>query len=84
MLPDEFRRKDFYPAHLRQRIDEVSSWLQKDLNKGVYMAGFAPNQEVYDKAVIVVFEALNKLERLVLSNGGPYILGDLTSSYTQP
>jgi glutathionyl-hydroquinone reductase len=76
MIPDEYRKKDFYPEHLRQRIDEVSGWLQRDLNKGVYAAGFAPNQEVYDKNVVIVFEALNKLEKLVHSNGGPYILGD--------
>jgi putative glutathione S-transferase len=76
VFPGEFNKTGYYPAHLRQRIDEVSPWLQRDLNKGVYMAGFAPNQEVYDKAVVTVFEALNKLEELVFSNGGPYILGD--------
>jgi glutathionyl-hydroquinone reductase len=76
ILPDEFCQKDFYPSHLHQRIDEVSPWVQKDLNKGVYAAGFAQNQEAYDKAVVIVFEALNRLEQLVHSNGGPYILGD--------
>jgi glutathionyl-hydroquinone reductase len=75
MLPDEFRKMEFYPAHLRQRIDEISLWLESDLNRGVYKAGFSPNQEVYDKAVVTVFEALNKLEQLVYDNGGPYILG---------
>lgn len=72
MLPDEFRKKHFYPAHHRPRIDEVSPWLQGDFNKGVYKAGFAPDQEIYDKAVVTVFEALNKLEHLVFRNGGPY------------
>lgn len=75
LLSPEFSRKDFYPESLQQRIDGISPWLQSDLNKGVYMAGFAPNQEAYDKAVVIVFEALNKLEQLVFENAGPYILG---------
>jgi putative glutathione S-transferase len=75
VLPEEYAKLDFYPAHLRQQIDEISVWLQSDINKGVYVAGFAPNQEAYEKAVPVVFKALNKLEQLIFTNGGPYILG---------
>ncbi|OQU95881.1 Glutathione S-transferase, domain-containing protein [Cladophialophora immunda] len=79
LLPEEYARVTLYPEHLRAQIDEVSEWMQRDLNTGVYKAGFAPNQEEYDKNVPVVFAALNKLERMVAQNGGPYILGkDLT------
>lgn len=49
--------------------------MHADLNAGVYKAGFAPSQEVYDKNVIPVFAALNRLERLIYENGGPFILG---------
>ncbi|KAI9657372.1 MAG: hypothetical protein M1821_003053 [Bathelium mastoideum] len=64
-----------YPAPLRSRIDEISEWMQRDLNTGVYKAGFAESQEVYDKNVIPVFGALNKLEKTIFENVGPYVLG---------
>lgn len=65
-----------YPEHLRSQIDSIADWMQRDLNTGVYKAGFAPDQETYDKNVILVFGALNKLEKLVHSNKGPYVLGE--------
>lgn len=68
-----------YPAHLRDQIDDISVWMQRDLNAGVYKAGFAKSQEDYDQNVPVVFAALNKLEKMIAEHGGPYILGrDLT------
>lgn len=66
---------DLYPPHLRTVIDEVATWMQRDLNSGVYKAGFATEQEVYDKNVVPVFAALNKLEKMMRANGGPFILG---------
>ena len=53
--------------------------MQRDLNSGVYKAGFAPTQEAYGNNVPIVFAALNKLEQLIYKNGGPYVLGkDMT------
>lgn len=53
--------------------------MQSDVNAGVYKAGFASSQEDYDKNVIPVFGALNKLEKIIANNGGPFVLGrDLT------
>ena len=49
--------------------------MQRDLNTGVYKAGFAPTQEEYDKNVPAVFGALNKLEKILFENKGPYVLG---------
>lgn len=66
---------DLYPEPLREKIDSISEWMQRDLNTGVYKAGFAGSQEDYDKNVIPVFAALNVLEHLVYDNGGPYVLG---------
>lgn len=80
-LPDAFGDAtiNLYPTHLRSNIDEMSDWMQRDLNTGVYKAGFAPSQEFYDTNVILVFESLNKLEKIIAANGGPYIFGkDLT------
>lgn len=75
MLPERTQRLDLYPADLAPQIDDLSTWMQSDLNTGVYKAGFAPSQEAYDAAVPVVFRGLNKLEALIAKNGGPFILG---------
>ena len=67
---------DLYPESLRKVIDEVSIWMQSDLNSGVYKAGFAQSQEDYDKNVAPVFAALNRIEKMLSANGGPYLLGE--------
>ncbi|KAI5456891.1 glutathione S-transferase [Mariannaea sp. PMI_226] len=66
---------DLYPAHLRTLIDEIAVWMQRDLNLGVYKAGFATSQEGYEHHVLTVFAALNNLEALIHHHGGPFILG---------
>jgi len=65
----------FYPESLQEKIDKVCAWLTDRICSGVYKAGFAPNQEEYEKHVVPLFAALNELETLVHGNGGPYILG---------
>ena len=70
------RSLSLYPRALRAEIDTITPWLQRELNTGVYRAGFATTQEAYDAAVPRVFGALNALERLLPLRGGPYILGD--------
>lgn len=77
LIEDEYvRQLNFYPEDLRSQIDEISAWLRPSLNNGVYRAGFAETQEEYDEAVIPVFAALNKMEKLIASNGGPFVLGE--------
>ena len=73
--PSRFTSLDLYPSDLRPTIDTISSWVQANLNTGVYKAGFAADQAGYDKNVIPVFGALNKLEELIHANGGPFIFG---------
>ncbi|KAL2069233.1 hypothetical protein VTL71DRAFT_15571 [Oculimacula yallundae] len=75
ILPEEFRHVDLYPESLRAQIEEIGTWMQNDLNTGVYKAGFAPDQETYDKNVLSVFRALNRMEEVLAKNGGPYVLG---------
>lgn len=77
MLPEgnPERQLNLYPSHLRAKIDEISPWLQRDFNTGVYNAGFATDQATYEKNVPPVFAALNQLELLIHKSGGPYILG---------
>ncbi|KAI5460058.1 glutathione S-transferase [Mariannaea sp. PMI_226] len=69
------RDLDLYPAHLRAAIDEAIVWMERDLNLGVYKAGYAPTQQDYDHNVPTVFAALNKLEELIHRHGGPFVLG---------
>ncbi|RYO95806.1 hypothetical protein DL765_011768 [Monosporascus sp. GIB2] len=63
------------PGPLRAAVDALSPWLQRDFNWGVYRAGFAEDQETYERNVIPVFAALNHLEQLIHRNDGPYVLG---------
>ncbi|KAJ8612049.1 hypothetical protein MRB53_037600 [Persea americana] len=50
--------------------------MQSYLNSRVYRTGFAETQAEYEENVVLVFAALNKLESITHSNGGPYILGE--------
>ena len=66
---------ELYPDELRSKIDEVQPWLTAGINAGVYKVGFIRTQEEYDTNIIPLFAHLNKLEALIHSNGGPFILG---------
>jgi putative glutathione S-transferase len=73
---EKIRSIDFYPSNLRDKIDEVTPWLTSLICSGVYKAGFNPTQEGYDEHVVPLFAALNKLEKVLHGNGGPYMLGE--------
>ena len=60
-IPPQLAEMDLYPEQLREQIDSITSWMQSDLNAGVYKTGFAPDQATYDTNVPIVFAALNKL-----------------------
>lgn len=75
LLPKNLAGVTLYPEDLQPKIDEIEKWMQRDLNTGVYKAGFAPDQATYEQNLPAVFASLNVLERLTHSNGGPYILG---------
>ncbi len=53
---------DFYPKKLRKDIDEINNFVYHKINNGVYKAGFATVQKVYEEEVINLFEALNIVE----------------------
>ncbi|HSN05193.1 MAG TPA: glutathione S-transferase family protein [Nitrospira sp.] len=53
---------DLYPEQLRTEIDELNRFLYENVNDGVYRAGFATSQPVYEKAVRRLFDALDQLE----------------------
>lgn len=53
---------DLFPQKHRDEILEVSELVYRDLNNGVYRAGFATNQEKYEAAYDDVFARLDWLE----------------------
>ena len=53
---------DFYPEALRAEIDEINAYVYDRINNGVYKAGFATDQGVYEQAFDRLFEALDTLE----------------------
>ncbi len=75
ILPDgPAKELDLYPQELRKEIDELNDWVYNDVNNGVYKSGFAVKQGAYEKAVVPLFEALDKLEG-ILSDGREYFIG---------
>lgn len=66
--------KDFYPAALRDAIDTINAEVYSDFNNGVYKAGFATDQIVYEKAYDRVFAMLDKLEHILATQR--YLVGD--------
>ena len=56
---------DFYPKALRGRIDEINELVYRNVNNGVYRAGFATTQAAYEEAFDALFAALDRLEALL-------------------
>jgi len=53
---------DLYPEPLRAEIDAINEMVYDRVNNGVYKAGFATEQDKYEKAVTSLFGALDILE----------------------
>ena len=53
---------DFYPASLRNEIDELNNVIYDNVNNGVYRAGFATIQQAYEEAARDIFNTLEQLE----------------------
>ncbi|MFH7600350.1 glutathione S-transferase C-terminal domain-containing protein [Streptomyces racemochromogenes] len=63
-----------YPWELRPQIDSVNEVVYRDVNNGVYRAGFAGSQEAYAEAYRRLFDRLDWLsERLAASR---YLVGE--------
>ena len=66
-------RLDLYPKHLQQDIDALNGFIYDNINNGVYKAGFASEQTVYEQALLALFTALDELE--VCLSKQRYLLG---------
>ncbi|KAF8814668.1 hypothetical protein BYT27DRAFT_7081391 [Phlegmacium glaucopus] len=73
-IPAEKAAIDLYPKDLRPQIDQLNDWIYPGINNGVYRSGFATTQTAYEKAVGEVFDALDKVEKIV--TGKDYLVGD--------
>lgn len=68
------RAGDYYPAELREEIDELNGWIYDTVNNGVYKSGFATSQPAYDEAVTALFSSLDRLEQILGQRR--YLTGD--------
>ncbi|THH12709.1 hypothetical protein EW146_g7442 [Bondarzewia mesenterica] len=74
LLPQEDAVKDFYPPELQEEIDAMNAMMYEDITYGVYNAGFATTLDAYSAAVVPLFEALDRMERLLA--GRTYLVGN--------
>jgi glutathionyl-hydroquinone reductase len=65
---------DFCPRELEEEIDRINAFVYDRINNGVYKAGFAGRQEVYDKAFDALFSALDEIDERL--SGSRYLVGD--------
>jgi putative glutathione S-transferase len=65
---------DLYPADRRAQIDEVAELVYRDVNNGVYQAGFASSQRAYEVAYRRLFARLDWLSTRLEQQR--YLVGD--------
>jgi len=65
---------ELYPEAKRDEIDVVSELVYRELNNGVYEAGFAGDQRAYERAYDMVFGRLDALEERLARQR--YLVGD--------
>jgi putative glutathione S-transferase len=65
---------DLYPESMRDEIDDVMEGVFRDVNNGVYRAGFATTQDEYEQAYADVFRRLDLLSERLADRR--YLVGD--------
>lgn len=65
---------DYYPETLHKQINALNDRIYDTINNGVYRAGFATTQEVYEKAYHRLFDSLDWIEGLLAQLR--YLTGD--------
>jgi len=76
LIDEKYRAVDLYPEDLRGEIDAAHEWQYDRINNGVYKSGFATTQEAYERNVLALFEALDRVEEHFSKSPGPYWFGD--------
>lgn len=54
---------DFYPSEFAEEIDRMNAFVYPKINNGVYKTGFATRQEVYEREVSALFNAMDTLDK---------------------
>jgi len=75
IIPKGKAAVDIYPQAHRAEIDSINEWVYDTVNNGVYKAGFAVTQGAYQKAVVPLFDSLDRLEKML--TGKDYLVGDV-------
>ena len=65
---------NYVPDQWLEEIDAVNDFVYHRINNGVYKAGFATKQEVYEEEVAALFEALDQMEERLA--GQDYLVGN--------
>jgi glutathionyl-hydroquinone reductase len=65
---------DLYPERLRDEIDAVNAEVYRDVNNGVYRAGFGTDQRAYERAYERLFDRLDALSSRLATRR--YLVGD--------
>lgn len=65
---------DFYPPALHEQIHSINDLVYRNINNGVYRAGFATRQSAYQRAYSQLFEALDTVEEILAKT--PFLVGD--------
>ncbi|BFZ64430.1 S-glutathionyl-(chloro)hydroquinone reductase [Saitoella coloradoensis] len=76
IIDEKYKGVTYYPEDLASKIDKVNEWIYDTVNNGVYKSGFATTQEAYEAAVYPLFSSLDRIESMLASSSGPYLLGD--------
>ena len=65
---------NYVPDQWLEEIDTVNDFVYHRINNGVYKAGFATKQEVYEEEVAALFAALDQMEERLA--GQDYLVGN--------
>lgn len=78
MFNDAFREfsngRDLFPKKVEDEHRQLSEWIYDNVNNGVYKAGFATRQVVYERECRKLFAALDELEKRL--GNRRYLFGD--------
>jgi len=62
LLPEQYKNVELFPEQFQKDIEETNEWTYNDVNNGVYKCGFATSQEAYEKAIVPLFQSLDRIE----------------------
>src|SRR5699024_3739789 len=68
------KQGDYWPVELRDQIEAINAPIYDAINNGVYKAGFATKQSVYEQEVKKIFAELDRLEEILSQQR--YLVGD--------